>query len=251
MQSTSDSRYDAPVRIDIITLFPDMVNEALAHSIMARAQKAELVELVTTNPRDFTEDKHRTVDDHSYGGGPGMVLMAPPIEAALLSVGLVDSNTETPIILTDPMGKKFTQQDAHEFSKHKRIAIVCGHYEGTDERIRTKLCTHAFTIGDYVLTGGELPALVMTDAIVRLLPGVLGDPQSHQDDSHEGGLLGHPLYTKPQKFRGENVPEALLNGNHKEIAQWRRAQSLQRTRKYRPDLFVRAQLTKEDVDLLG
>lgn len=240
------------MRIDVVTLFPEMVRGALEHSMMGRAQKAGILEVVLTNPRDFTEDVHRTVDDHSYGGGPGMVLKGPPIEAALKSIGLVNGERgSTPVILTDPAGTPFTQATARELSKLDRIAIVCGHYEGTDERIRTQLCTHAYTIGDYVLTGGELPTLVMVDSIVRLLPGVLGDPKSHEDDSHEGGLLGHPLYTRPPVFRGEAVPEVLMNGNHRQIAEWRRSQSLQRTRTARPDLFVGAQLTPEDVDLLG
>ena len=181
-----------------------------------------------------------------------MVMMIPPIAAALESINPVPGSPfPVPVILTDPAGKIFTQKDARMLAEHPQIVIVCGHYEGVDERVRTQLCTHVFTIGDYVLTGGELPALVIADSIVRLLPGAIGDPESHLDDSHEGGLLGHPLFTRPPEFGGEHVPEVLLGGNHKEIEAWRRRQSLQRTREARPDLFAGAKLTSEDVDLLG
>lgn len=240
------------MRIDVLTLFPEMVLPALDHSIMRRARASGAVEVAATNPRDFTDDKHRTVDDSSYGGGPGMVMKAPPIDRALASLGLEpESRGDTPVILLDPAGRLFRQRDARTLCALPRIALVCGHYEGVDERVRMTLCTDALSIGDFVLTGGELPALVVIDAIVRLLPGVLGDPQSHLDDSHETGLLGHPLFTKPPVFRGVSVPEELLNGNHREIERYRRRQSLQRTRQLRPDLFVGAQLAEEDVDLLG
>ena len=240
------------MRIDFVTLFPEMVLGALGHSIMSRAKVSGVAEFHATNPRDFTNDPHRTVDDHAYGGGPGMVMMVPPIAAALDSINPVPgSRFPFPIVLTDPAGRLFTQKDARALSEQPRIVIVCGHYEGVDERVRTQLCTHVYTIGDYVLTGGELPALVIADSIVRLLPGAIGDPASHLDDSHEGGLLGHPLYTRPPEFRGERVPDVLLGGNHKEIEAWRRRQSLQRTREARPDLFAGAKLTSEDVDLLG
>ena len=238
------------MRIDIVTLFPKMLEDALSHSMIGRAQQNGLVQVVMTDPRTFTHDNHRSVDDRSYGGGPGMVMMAPPIEAALDSLELGREPTPVPVVLTDAAGVPFRQKHARELASVQRFVLVCGHYEGTDERVRTKLCTHAFSIGDFVLTGGELPSLMIVDAVVRLLPGVLGDPLSHEDDSYEEGLLGHPLYTRPVEFQGEPVPEVLLKGNHKEIAKWKRAQSLQRTRETRPDLFVGAQLTAEDVDLL-
>lgn len=240
------------MRIDVVTLFPDMIRDALSHSMMARAQASAALEVVPVNPRDFTEDKHRTVDDTAYGGGPGMVMMAPPIERALHSIGLdPDSREDTPVILLDPVGQVFRQRDARRLSALPRIALVCGHYEGMDDRVRIQLCTDSYSIGDFVLTGGELPALCLIDSVARLLPGVLGDPESHLDDSHENGLLGHPLFTKPATFRGEPVPQELMNGNHREIERYRRRESLQRTRHLRPDLFVGAKLTEEDVDLLG
>lgn len=235
------------MRFDVLTLFPDLIGQALSHSIVGRAIAEGRLEVVTTNPRDFANDKHRTVDDSPYGGGPGMVLMAPPIEAALASLSLPDC----PVILMDPAAPLFRQSDAHELAQMARVVVVCGHYEGTDERVRTQLCDRAYSIGDYVLTGGELPALVMVDAIARLLPGVLGHPESFEDDSYEHGLLGHPVYTKPQVFREEAVPPVLLSGDHRKIDEWRRRQRLLRTRNLRPDLFVGAQLTPEDVDLLG
>lgn len=239
------------MKIDFVTLFPDMVLGALGHSIMSRAANAQIVTFGTVNPRDFTADKHRTVDDHPYGGGPGMVMMAEPIEKALeaISAGPEARDPQTVVVLTDPSGKVFRQRHARELCELERVVFVCGHYEGVDERVMTQLCTHAFTIGDYVLTGGELPALVMADSIVRLLPGAIGDPSSHEDDSHEGGLLGHPLYTRPEVFRGERVPEELKSGDHAAIAQWRRRASLLRTRANRPDLFVTADLNSSDLDL--
>lgn len=174
-------------------------------------------------------------------------MMAPPIEAALHFVSLEPG---TPVVLMDPAGPLFHQRDAREFAALPRLVLVCGHYEGVDERVRTKLCTHAYSVGDFVLTGGELPALMVIDAVVRLLPGVLGDPASHEDDSHEGGLLGHPLFTRPETFQGETVPDVLKSGDHGAISRWRRQQSLLRTRRDRPDLFAQADLTQKDIDLL-
>ncbi|MCW5937438.1 MAG: tRNA (guanosine(37)-N1)-methyltransferase TrmD [Fimbriimonadaceae bacterium] len=230
-----------------VTLFPEMVMGAVSHSILARAQAANLASFHTTNPRDFATDKHRSVDDEPYGGGPGMVMMASTIAAAVDSLALPEG---TPVVLLDPAAPLFTQRDAVRLSRHSQIVLVCGHYEGVDERVRTQIATEAFSIGDFVLTGGELPALMVADAIVRLLPGVLGDPASHEDDSHSDGLLGFPLYTRPLEFRGEKVPAVLTSGHHGEIAKWRRQQSLIRTRVLRPDLFCKAGLTKGDVDLL-
>lgn len=235
------------MRIGFVTLFPEMVDQALSHSIMSRAQSKSAVEFQCANPRDFATDAHRTVDDSSYGGGPGMVMMAPLVRAALDSLTPTE---KTIVVLTDPVGEPFTQSHARDLAQSDNVVFLCGHYEGMDERVRTQIATHVFSIGDYVLTGGELPALVMTDAIVRLLPGVLGDPESHEDDSHSDGLLGFPLYTKPVEFEGESVPDVLLSGNHAKIAAWRRQQQLQRTKSHRPDLFCRARLKPTDVDLL-
>lgn len=235
------------VQVDFVTLFPEMVTQALSHSIMSRAEKAGAAKFGTSNPRDFVHDNHRTVDGTNYGGGPGMVMMAPPIKDA---IDALKPEQGTPIILCDPAGEKFTQRAAQELAHQKHLVFLCGHYEGIDDRVRTKLATHVFSIGDYVVTGGELPALVMADSIVRLLPGVLGDPESHQDDSHSDGLLGFPLFTRPEEFMGENVPDVLKSGNHKEITKWRRKQQVQTTRKHRPDLFCQADLNPEDLDLI-
>jgi len=235
------------VRVDFVSLFPEFIQQAVSFSIMARATSSGAVSFGTSNPRDFATDRHRTVDDTSYGGGPGMVIMPTMIEAA---VSALQPGPETAIILCDAAGEKFTQKAARSLALREHLVIICGHYEGVDERVRTQITTHCYTVGDYVLTGGELPALVMADAIVRLVPGVLGDPESHQDDSHTEGLLGFPLYTKPAEFRGESVPEVLLSGDHGAIARWRREQSLRRTREWRPDLFAQANLEPQDIRLL-
>lgn len=236
------------MKIDFVTLFPEMMLPALGHSIMQRAVNQNLVTFSAQNPRDFSTDKHRTVDDSPYGGGPGMVLMAPLVESA---VKACNPNPESAIILTDPAGIPFTQSHAEELSQKSHLIFICGHYEGIDERIATQIATHSFSIGDFVLTGGELPALAITDSVVRLLPGVLGSAESHQDDSHSNdGLLGFPLYTRPISFNGEEVPEVLRSGDHKKIAQWRRQQQLIRTKSRRPDLFAQADLQPTDLDLL-
>ena len=235
------------LRVDFVTLFPEMVLDALSHSIMSRAVKAGAVEFGTSNPRDFVHDKHKTVDGTNYGGGPGMVMMAPPIKDA---IDALQPGAKTPVILCDPAGEKFTQRAAQALSKEDRLIFLCGHYEGVDDRVRTQLATHVYSIGDYVLTGGELPALVMADSVVRLLPGVLGDPASLEDDSHADGLLGFPLFTRPEEFMGEQVPDVLRSGNHKEIAKWRRQRQVQATRTRRPDLFCQADLSPDDLDLI-
>lgn len=177
-----------------------------------------------------------------------MVMMPHLIQQSLAELSLGD---KAEVILMDPAGECFTQSTARELARAEEVVFVCGHYEGVDERVREKLCTRALTIGDFVLTGGELPALMMTDAIVRLLPGVLGDPQSHMDDSHTDGLLGFPLYTRPPEFEGAEVPAVLTSGHHGKIAEWRRREQLQRTRRDRPDLFAQAELSREDLKLLG
>jgi tRNA (guanine37-N1)-methyltransferase len=234
------------MRIDFITLFPEVVLKAVRFSILARAEERSLVQFHAVNPRDFATDKHKTVDDTPYGGGPGMVLKPDVVDSAIASV-LQDHSL---VIATDPSGDLFTQNHARELAQQKHLIFVCGHYEGIDERVLEKHAKLRLSIGDFVLTGGELPAAVMADAIVRLLPGVLGDPLSLQEDAFADGLLSYPQYTRPEIWEGRRVPEVLLSGNHQEIARWRRKQRLLLTRKRRPDLFARAPLTKTDLDLL-
>ncbi|MDI9639669.1 tRNA (guanosine(37)-N1)-methyltransferase TrmD [Kamptonema cortianum] len=235
------------MRISFVTLFPEIVEPMLGHSIMARAKNSGIVEWEFANPRDFATDKHRSVDDTSYGGGPGMVMMPTVVADAVDSLNLAPGAA---IVLADAAGEPFTQAAARGLGEYQDVAFICGHYEGMDERVRTEICTHAFSVGDFVVTGGELPSLLMADAVVRLLPGVLGDPESHEDDSHSDGLLGFPLYTKPAEFRGVKVPDVLLSGDHAAIAKWRRRQQLERTKRHRPDLFCQSDLLESDLDLL-
>lgn len=224
---------------DCVTLFPRMFDGVLGESILARAQSAGLVEIRFTDPRDFTKDKHRSVDDKSYGGGPGMVLLPEPI---FLAVEEVERRAVAPVektrrILLTPQGKPLTQQDLRELAVAEWIVLVCGHYEGFDERIREGLAFEEVSIGDYVLTGGEIPAMVIIDGVTRLLPGVLGNEQSVAEESFSERLLEFPQYTRPQEFRGMRVPEVLLSGNHEAIADWRRQEALRRTRRQRRDLL--------------
>lgn len=238
----------APVHVGVVTLFPEMIHGALGHSMMARAQAAGLLQVTCANPRDFTQDVHRTVDDAPCGGGPGMV-MKPTV--AVEAVESLDFPPNSPVFVLDPAGAPLCQGMVRDLSERSHWTVICGHYEGFDERIVEVLAARKVAVGDVVLTGGELPALMMIDAAARLIPGVLGDPQSHLDDSHgEDGLLGFPLYTKPVEFRGRRVPEVLLSGNHGKIAEWRRREQLNRTRSLRPDLFARARLTPKDLKLL-
>lgn len=235
------------LRVDFVTLFPELVLGALRFSMMERAVTAGLAEFHAVNPRDFTADKRRTVDDEPFGGGPGMVMMATPIIDAVKSLALPSG---TPVILLDPSAEPFRQAHAERLAKEPRVALICGHYEGVDERVRELACTHTYSVFDFVTTGGEVPALAVTEAIVRLLPGALGSPESHEDDSYSTGLLGHPLYTRPETVDGAAVPAVMRSGDHAEIARWRRSMSLRRTRDLRPDLFSRADLTEADLDLL-
>jgi tRNA (guanine37-N1)-methyltransferase len=224
------------MRIDCLTLFPEMFESPLNCSIIKRAQESQLVEIVLTNIRDFAEGEYRKVDDKPYGGGPGMVMMPGPVFDCFEHVKKL-STLETKVILLTPQGQKFDQQKAHELSKEKRLILIAGRYEGFDERIRTGLNAEQISIGDYVLTGGEVPAMIIIDAIVRLLPRALGDEDSSKDDSFTDGLLEYPQYTRPEDFRGMKVPEILLSGDHGKIAEWRRQQALKRTKKQRPDLL--------------
>lgn len=235
------------LRIDFITLFPEMVLDAVSHSILRRATETKLVAFAATDPRTFTHDKHRTVDDSTFGGGPGMLMKCEPLAAAIESL---NPDKDTAIVMTDPTGVPFTQTIAQELSKKNRVIFLCGHYEGIDDRIRKLYATHTVSIGDFVLTGGELPALVMSDAIVRLLPGALGSSESLTADSHSDGLLSAPQFTRPETFANESVPEVLRSGDHGAVDKWRRKQSLEITRKNRPDLFWRAELVSGDVKLL-
>ena len=221
------------MRIDILTLFPEVCRAPLNESMMKRAQESGALDLRIHNLRDWTTDKHHVVDDAPFGGGQGMVMKAEPIFGAVESLRTEHSF----VVLMSPQGRQFTQAVAGEFSACQHLIIICGHYEGIDHRVIEHLVDAEISIGDYVLTNGAIAAVVFVDAIVRLLPGVLGHEQSAADDSFSGGLLEGPQYTRPAEFRGSKVPEVLLSGNHAAIAAWRKEQALQRTRKNRPDLL--------------
>ncbi len=238
------------MRVDILTIFPEMVRCGVDYSILKRAQENHLLEIHVHNIRDFAEDKHRTTDEPPYGGGAGMVMKPEPIFKAAEHVKAECWTEQSRIILTTPQGQLFNQEKAVELSKCPHLVFICGHYEGVDERVREHLVTDEFSIGDYILTGGELPALVMLDAIARLIPGVLGTEQSALEESFSEGLLEYPQYTRPAEFRGWRVPDVLLSGHHAEIEKWRRIQSLKRTLERRPDLLEKAHLTEEDRRIL-
>jgi tRNA (guanine37-N1)-methyltransferase len=219
--------------IDVLTLFPAMFAGPLDESIIMRARRAGLLDLRIHNLRDYAHDRHKTVDDRPFGGGPGMLLKPEPIFEAVESL----AREKTRVILLSPSGRKFTQAIARELAQQEDLLIVTGHYEGFDERIREQLADDELSIGDYVLTNGALPAMVIIDAVTRLMPGVLGDDQSAQDESFSQGLLEYPQYTRPAEFRGLKVPDRLLSGNHAEIAKWRAEQARLRTQERRPDLL--------------
>lgn len=257
------------MQFDVFTLLPEVFPSYLDTSILKRARERNLIDVRVHNIRDYTHDKHHMTDDTPYGGGGGMVLKPEPVfEAVETVLGFSaraavsgGDNTlqtppkpeashkgilNTPIILLTPQGRVFNQSIAKELSQHAHIALICGRYEGIDERIREHLVTDEISIGDYVLTGGEIPALMLIDAISRLLPNVLGDPTGAEDDSHAMGLLEYPHYTRPPEFRGWQAPEILLSGDHAKIDKWRRQQALERTFKKRPDMLEKAELSKED-----
>jgi tRNA (guanine37-N1)-methyltransferase len=236
------------MRIHILTLFPNMFTGPFNESIIKRAVEGGLVDLSIYNIRDHTSDKHHVVDDYSYGGGPGMVLKPEPVFEA---VEAVKGDRELPVILLTPQGRLFNQSIAAKIAENEEVVLICGHYEGVDERVRQHLATDEISIGDYVLSGGELAAMVVVDAVVRQIPGVLGSDESVGDDSHATGLLEYPQYTRPQEFRGWEVPEVLLSGNHAEVARWRREQSLRRTAKRRPDMLERVILTEKERQFLA
>lgn len=236
------------MRIDVFTLFPELFGAYLETSILGRARQSGLLEVQVHNIRDYATDKHQVTDDEPYGGGGGMVMKPEPIFAAVESV--LGAKPSVPLILLSPQGRLFDQGVAQELSGHQHFALLCGRYEGVDERVREHLASDEISIGDYVLTGGELPALVVIDAVARLLPGALGDPTGAVTDSHASGLLEHPHYTRPPEFRGWGVPEVLKSGDHARIERWRRQQSLLRTAQRRPDLLERVELSKKDKELL-
>ncbi|PYI54217.1 tRNA (guanosine(37)-N1)-methyltransferase TrmD [Paenibacillus flagellatus] len=237
------------MRIDVLTLFPDMFDGVFGSSILGKAREKGIVSLRTVNFRDYANNKHNTVDDYPFGGGGGMVLKPEPIFAAVeeLTAG---EDARPRVVLMCPQGEPFTQRKAEELSKESHLVFVCGHYEGYDERIREHLITDEISIGDYVLTGGELPAMVVIDSVVRLLPGVLGNEQSAVTDSFSTGLLEYPHYTRPATFRDWTVPDVLLSGHHEKIASWRREQSLLRTLERRPELLETADLTPKEREWL-
>ncbi len=240
------------MRFDVFTLFPEVFEPYLSISILGKAREKGLLEVRLHNIRDWATDRHRTVDDEPYGGGGGMIMKPEPIFAAVEDV--LGRPPRAPVILLTPQGRLFTQEVARELARYPRLALICGRYEGVDERVRQHLATDEISIGDYVLTGGELPALVIIDAVTRLIPGVLGDPHAAEEDSFSEGLLEYPQYTRPPVFRGWEVPEVLRSGDHARIARWRREQALKRTWERRPDLIEKlrreGRLSPEDLAFL-
>jgi len=240
--------------IDILTLFPDMFDSPFSSSILKRAIERKLVNINLHNIRDYTHDSHHTVDDYTYGGGTGMVLKPEPIFEAIESTKAGHTDQESaqlPVILLTPQGRLFSQEVAYELSQLSHLILICGRYEGVDERVRQHLVTDEISIGDYVLSGGELAAMVVVEAVGRLLPGVLGSEDSAADDSHAAGLLEYPQYTRPEKYRGWSVPQILLSGDHARIAMWRREQAVQRTTERRPELLDKANLNSAERQLVS
>jgi tRNA (guanine37-N1)-methyltransferase len=262
------------MRFDIFTLFPGIFESPLSESMLKRAIDSGLLEVQLHNIRDYAEGRHQVTDDYPYGGGGGMVMKPEPVFRAVETVlgipkdeggrlkdeanlpddlaqsAIRNPQSPIPIVLLTPQGRLFNQQAAFELAQYDRVALICGRYEGFDERIREHLATDEISIGDYVLTGGEVAALVVVDAVIRLKPGVLGDPTGALDDSHAGGLLEYPHYTRPPEFRGWEVPEVLLSGDHAKVDRWRRERALLRTWQRRPDLLERAELTEAERDWL-
>lgn len=231
----------------VLTLFPEMILSALNHSVIGRAIDEGIIEVETVNIRDFAGNKHNSVDDYPYGGGAGMVMQAPPIYRAYESLNISEN---CPVIYMTPQGRPFKQAVAEELSKEKEIVILCGHYEGVDERVIEEIVTDEISIGDYVLTGGELAAMAIIDSVSRLIPGVLNKEESHMDESFSDGLLEYPQYTRPAEFMGRKVPDILLSGNHGLVDQWRREKSIERTLKKRPELLESANLTEAEKKLV-
>ena len=238
------------MRIDVLTLFPGMFKGPFDESIIKRAQERGLVEIHLHNIRDFTHDRHHIVDDYPYGGGAGMVMKPEPVFEAVQSVKATRKEDPPLVLLMTPQGRRFDQSLAEELAAAPWLVLLCGHYEGVDERIRTHMADREISIGDVVLTGGELPAMVVLDAVVRLVPGVMGSADSAGEESFSSGLLEYPHYTRPAEFMGWQTPEVLLSGNHGEVAKWRRRQALLRTAQRRPDLLAKAKITAEEREWL-
>lgn len=238
------------MRIDVLTLFPDMFQGPMTESMLWKARDRRLLDLRLHDIRDYTTDKHRTADDIPYGGGGGMIMKPEPVVTAV-EAALADAPPHTPVLLMTPQGRVFNHGIAVELAAHERLVLVCGRYEGIDDRVRQLVITDEISIGDYVLTGGELPAMVIIDAVVRHIPGVLGAEGAAEQDSHADGVLEGPHYTRPPVFRGLEVPSVLLEGHHAQVARWRREQGLRRTWRQRPDLLMTAQLSEDERYLLA
>ena len=237
------------MRIDIMTLFPEMCERVLDESIIGRSREGGLVEINCVNIRDYSTDKHRRVDDTTYGGGTGMIMQCQPIFDCFCDLEK-QIGRRPYLIYMSPQGKQLDQQKVKELAKMDNIAILCGHYEGVDERVIEELVDEEISIGDYVLTGGELPALVLADSITRILPGVLASDEAFEEESHYNGLLEYPQYTRPYEWHGKTVPDVLLTGHHANITKWRRERSLERTRERRPDLLGKAELDRKDLKFI-
>ena len=239
------------MKIEVLTLFPEMFPGPLGASMIKRAQEQALVAISVVNIRDYAEGRHKVADDEPFGGGAGMVMKPEPIFAAVEAARCpVETSCRERVVLLTPQGRTLSQGIAAELAGYEHLILVCGHYEGVDERVRQHLVDDEISIGDYVLTGGELAALVVMDAVTRLVPGVLGAEEGAAEDSFAGGVLEYPQYTRPADFRGWQIPEMLLSGHHEQIRRWRRGQALRRTRERRPDLFEKLELTEEDWELL-
>jgi tRNA (guanine37-N1)-methyltransferase len=238
------------MRIDILTLFPEMCNAYISESIIGRARKAGKVEIECTDIRDYTKDKHRRVDDTPYGGGMGMIMQVEPVYDCFSAL-CEKLGAKPHLIYLTPQGKTLTQKRVKELSELANIALLCGHYEGIDERVIEELQPEEISVGDYVLTGGELPALILADAVSRMLPGVLSDDECFEEESHFSSLLEYPQYTRPYEWKGRTVPDVLLTGHHANVDKWRRQQSLKRTLERRPDMLEKAELSKDDLSYLS
>ncbi len=237
------------MRFYVLTLFPEMITNGLSHSVIGRSIESGIIEVIPIDIRDFSKDKHRHVDDYPYGGGAGMVMQPQPIYDAYMSIK--DKLAEnTPVLYMSPQGSVFDQKKAEELSKLDGIVILCGHYEGVDERVIEEIVTEEVSVGDFVLTGGELPAMCVIDSVSRLIGGVLNKEESFMDESFSDGLLEYPQYTRPPVFNGRGIPEVLTSGHHGKVDEWRRQKSLERTLKKRPDLLEKANLTQKDKEYL-
>lgn len=236
------------LRIDVLTLFPEAFSGFLEHSIIGRASVSGVVDIQVHDIRAFTHDRHNTADDYPYGGGAGMVMKPEPIFEAVESVKSGIGREDVPVILLTPQGRMFSQELGGKLATENNIILICGHYEGIDERVAEHLATDQISIGDYLLSGGEPAAMVIIDSVVRLVPGALGSNTSLEEESHQGSLLEYPQYTRPPEYRGWKVPDVLLSGNHREIAMWRREQSIMRTAGRRPDLLKKASLSSQELE---